>query len=219
MSCIAVPTDKRRKYRHNKNKLIALHIQKISGAAHNVSHRLRLPVSHNFYHKESWKKLWKTLENVVDSSYLVLGGVAPPAYRQKHTPTAQSPRLSGFIDIFLYFMGTDSRTRSGHFRCHKSRKRSPGARKSPSGQSREGSLLSWLFLWAHKGEKESWQFTGRLHDMGKGFDCSNPKAKNESRRGCIYPQERCPSDFRQKNQHFKRNFSALEDTHRKIKMK
>ena len=149
------------------------------------------------------------MDNVVDSSSLVLGGVAPPAYRQQHTPTAQSPRLSGFIDIFLYFMGTVSRARSGHFRCHKSRKRSPGARKTPSGESRGGSLLSWLFLWAHKGEKESWQFTGRLHDMGEIFDCSNPTAKNESRRGCIYPQEKCPSDFRQKKQHFKRNFSAL----------
>ena len=39
----------------------------------------------------------------MDSSSLILGGVAPPAYRQQHTPTAQSPRLSGFIDIFLYF--------------------------------------------------------------------------------------------------------------------
>ena len=67
----------------------------------------------------------------MDSSSLVLGGVAPPAYRQQHTPTAQSPRLSGFIDIFLYFMGTVSRARSVHFRCHKSRKRSPGARKPP----------------------------------------------------------------------------------------
>ena len=35
------------------------------------------------------------------------------------------------------------------------------------------------------------RFTGRLHDMGESFDCSNPKAKNESRRGCKQAQRGC----------------------------
>ena len=154
---------------------------------------------------KNYGKLWTTLWTAPACSS---EGLHPPAYRYQHTQTAQSPRLSGFIDIVL-LMGIVYKARSGRSRHHKRNKRSPGARKTPSGESRVGSLLSWLFLWAHKGEKESWQFTGRLHDMGVIFDCSNPKAKNESRRGCIYPQEKCPSDFRQKKQHFKRNFSAL----------
>ena len=65
--------------------------ERVSGAAHNVAHRPCLPVSHNFCHKELWEKLWKTLDNVVDSSCLVLGGVAPPAYRYQHTHTVQTP--------------------------------------------------------------------------------------------------------------------------------
>ena len=114
---------------------------------------------------------------------------------------------------------TWSKTGSEQFKCLQ-KKAQPWRPRIPLWSIQRGTLLSWLFLWAHRVEKESWQFTGRLHDMGEGFYCLNSKTKDESRRGCICPQESCPSDFRQKNQHFKRNFSALKrDAHRKIKMK
>ena len=51
----------------------------ISGVAHRLNHRLRLPVAHRLAHPRwAWTSPWTTLDKPVDTSCLVAGGLAAP---------------------------------------------------------------------------------------------------------------------------------------------
>ena len=146
-------------------------------------------------------------------------GLHPPPIGSSIPRQRKAPRLSGFIDIFLYFMGTVSRTSSGHFRYHKSRKRSPGARKSLSGGSRGEHFYPGFFCGRIMKKKNPDSLPEGCTTWAKSLIARTQKPRTKAEEAVSTHRKNVHLISDRKNSTSNAIFRRLEETHRKIKMK